>query len=65
MFAAMADKAKTSEKDSVEFDLFDWFCFIRITGLQVAEYAQSTQTSVIIHKYPSGKTVTKAFIAND
>ncbi len=42
MFAAMADKAKSSEKDSVESVLFDWFCFIRITGLQVAKYAQLT-----------------------
>jgi hypothetical protein len=65
MFAAMADKAKTSEKDSVQSVLFDWFCSIRITGLQVAKYAQSTQTSVDVHEYPSRKTVTKAFIAND
>jgi hypothetical protein len=65
MFAAMADKARTSDKGSVASVLFDWFCFIRITGLQVAEYAQSTQTSVDVHKYPSGKTVIKAFIAND
>jgi hypothetical protein len=65
MFAAMANKARTSEKDSVESVLFDWFCFIRITGLRVAEHAQSTQTSVDIHKYPSRKTDIKAFIAND
>jgi hypothetical protein len=45
--------------------LFDWFCFIRITGLRVAEYAQLPQTSVDVNKYPSGKTVTEAFIAND
>jgi hypothetical protein len=50
MFAAMANKAKTSEKDLVESVLFDWFCFIRITALQVAKYAQLTQTSVDVHK---------------
>ncbi len=55
MFAAMADKAVTSEKDSVESILIDWFCFIRITGLRVAKYAQLTQTSVDILKYPSRK----------
>jgi hypothetical protein len=65
MFAAMANKGRTSEKDSVESVLFDWFCFIRITGLQVAKYAQSMQTSVDVHEYLSGKTVIKAFIAND
>ncbi len=65
MFAAMAGRARTPEKDSLESVLFDWFCFIRITGLRDAEYAQSTQTSIDNHKYPSRKTVIKAFIAND
>jgi hypothetical protein len=65
MFVAMADKAKSLDKDSIKSVIFNWLCFIRITGLQVAEYAQTTQTSVNVHEYPSGKTVTKAFIAND
>jgi hypothetical protein len=65
MFVAVADKAKSLDKDSFKSVIFDWFCFIRITGLRVAEYAQTTQTSNDIHEYPSGKTVTKAFIAND
>ena len=65
MFVAMANKAKSSDKDSIESIIFDLFCFIRITGLRVAEYAKTTQTSIDIHEYSSGKTVTKAFIAND
>ena len=65
MFAAMADKAISSKEDSIDSVIFDWFCFIRITGLRVAEYAQRSQTKVDVHEYPSGKRVTKAFIAND
>ena len=65
MFAAMADKATSSKEDSINPVIFDWFCFIRITGLRVAEYAQRYQTKVDVHEYPSGKRVTKAFIAND
>jgi len=65
MFAAMADKAISSKEDSCDLVIFDWFCFIRITGLRVAEYAQRYQTKVDVHEYPSGKRVTKAFIAND
>ncbi len=33
--------------------------------MRVAEYAQRYQTKVDVHEYPSGKRVTKAFIAND
>lgn len=65
MFTAMANKAISSEEDSIDSVIFDWFCFIRITGLRVAEYAQRYQTKVDVHEYPSGKRVTKAFIAND
>jgi hypothetical protein len=65
MFAAMADEAISSKEDSIDSVIFDWFCFIRITGLRVAEYAQRYQTKVDVHEYPSGKRVTKAFIASD
>jgi hypothetical protein len=40
MFAAIADKAISSKEDSIDLVIFDWFCFIQITGLRVAEYAQ-------------------------
>jgi hypothetical protein len=33
MFVAMANKAKSLDKDSIESVMFDWMCFIRITGL--------------------------------
>jgi len=65
MFTAMADKAISSKEDSIDSVIFDWFCFVQITGLRVAEYAQCYQTKVDVREYPSGKRVTKAFIAND
>jgi hypothetical protein len=43
----------------------DWFSFIRLTGLQVAEYAQQTKSKIDVHKYPSGKRVMKAFLPTD
>ncbi len=65
MSVAMANKAQVSKIDSINSLLYDWFCLIRITGLQVAKYAQTKQTSVDVHKSPSGKAVIKAFIASD
>jgi hypothetical protein len=65
MSAAMANKDQVSKIDSINSLLYDWFCLIRITGLQVAKYAQTKQTSVDIHKSLSGKAVIKAFIASD
>jgi hypothetical protein len=34
-------------------------------GPRLSKYAQTTQDKVDHHTYPSGKTVIKAFIAND
>jgi hypothetical protein len=43
----------------------DWFTFIRISGLQVAEYAQQTKSKVDVHEFPSGKRTTKALLPKD
>ena len=51
--------------DSPEQVVFNMPSFGRITGLQASKYAKKTQTWVEIHKYPSGKRVTKAFPAED
>jgi hypothetical protein len=51
-----------SNIDSPEAVVADWFTFIRVTGLRVAEYAQQTKSKVDVHKYPSGKRTTKAFL---
>jgi hypothetical protein len=66
MFAALLDLARKSEcNNSLEAVVANWFIFIRITGLQCAEYAQQTQSAVDEHEYPSGKHVTKAFLPTD
>jgi hypothetical protein len=65
IFAAMADRAASSKEDLINSVIFGWFCVIRITELCFAEYAQRYQTKVDVHEYPSGKRVTKAFIATD
>ncbi len=50
--------------DSVSVLLFDVVALSRYTGPRLSEYAQTTQDKVDHHN-PSGKTVIKAFIAND
>ncbi len=42
MFVAMANKAKSLDKDPIKSVVFNGFCFIRIAELWVAEYAQTT-----------------------
>jgi hypothetical protein len=66
MFAALLDSARRSKgKDSIEAGVADWFTLTRITGLQCAEYAQKTQSTVDKLEYPSGRRVTKAFVPTD
>jgi hypothetical protein len=52
-------------KDSVSDLLFDVVALGRYIRPCLSEYAQTTQDKVDHHTYPSGKTVIKAFIAND
>jgi hypothetical protein len=52
-------------KDSVSDLLFGIVALGRYIGPCLSEYAQTTQDKVDHHTYPSGKTVIKAFIAND
>ncbi len=65
MFAQMVTLGKSSPINSAMAVLYDWFCVIRICGFRCAEYAQTRQTSVDIHEYPSGRKVVKAFTALD
>jgi hypothetical protein len=65
MFAALKTLGNKSDINSPETVIADWFTFIRVTGLQVAEYAQQTKSKIDVHKYPSGKWVTKAFLPTD
>jgi hypothetical protein len=58
---AIASKCKDSVSDLL-FDAVALGCYI---GPRLSEYAQTTQDKVNHHTYPSGKTVIKAFIAND
>jgi hypothetical protein len=52
-------------KDSVSSLLFDVVVLGCYIGPCLSQYAQTTQDKVDHHTYPSGKTVIKAFIAND
>jgi hypothetical protein len=52
-------------KDSVSDLLFDVVALSRYMGPRLSKYAQTTQDKVDHHTYPSGKTVIKAFIANN
>ncbi len=52
-------------KDSVSDLLFDVVALGHYIGPLLSKYAQTTQDKVDHHTYPSGKTVIKAFIANN
>jgi hypothetical protein len=65
IFAALKTLGNKSDIDSPEIVVADWFTFIRVTGLQVAKYARQTKSKIDVHKYPSGKWVTKAFLPTD
>ncbi len=58
---ATASKCGDSVSDLL-FDVVALGCYI---GPRMSEYAQTTQDKVNHHTYPSGKTVIKAFIANN
>jgi hypothetical protein len=66
IYAELHQTATASKcKDSVSDLLFDIVALGRYIGPCLSEYAQTTQDKVNHHTYPSGKTVIKAFIAND
>jgi len=52
-------------QDSFEATVTDFMIIIRLLGLRVSEYAQTTQNKIDVHKYPSGKRVIKAFTPLD
>ncbi len=61
----MGANAASLPQDSIDRVMFDFFCLIRICGFRVAEYAQTMQTKVDYHEYPSGKRIIKAFLSTD
>jgi len=66
IFAELQRSAENSKSpDSEKHILFDVTCMGRIIGPRVSEYAQTSPTKIDYHVYPSGKTVIKAFTAND
>jgi hypothetical protein len=66
IFAKLHQTAIASKcEDSVSDLLFDAVALGRYIGPHLSEYAQTTQDKVDHHTYPSGKTVIKAFIANN
>jgi hypothetical protein len=52
-------------KDSVSGLLFNVVALGCYIGPRLSKYSQTTQDKVNHHTYPSGKTVIKAFVAND
>jgi hypothetical protein len=66
IFAKLCQTAIASKcKDSVSDLLFDVVALGRYIGPCLSKYPQTTQDKVNHHTYPSGKTVIKAFIANN
>ena len=45
--------------------VFDWICLGRVASFRVSEYAQTNQSKVNEHEYPSGNKVIKAFVSSD
>ncbi len=65
LFAELLQHGAKSTTDSLKAVVTDWFTFIRVTGLQLAEYVQKTKSKVDVHNYPSSKQVIKAFLPTD
>jgi hypothetical protein len=65
VFVEIANLACNSDHNSADSVMFDWLALGRILDLQVAEYAQTTQSQVDAYKYASGNKVIKAFIPSD
>jgi hypothetical protein len=66
IFAKLHQTATSSKcKDSVSDLLFNAVALGRCIGPCLSKYAQTTQDKVNHHTYLSGKTVIKAFIANN
>ena len=58
----MSDASPANSPEQVVFNMTS---FGRITGPRAGEYAKKNQPRVEIHEYPSGKKVTKDFLAED
>ena len=54
-----------ASQDSFKAVMTDFLIVIRLLGLRVAEYAQTTQNEIDVHEYPSGKRVIKALTPLD
>ena len=67
--AIFAELGKRSEKsksdDSEQCLIFNVTCMGRFIGPRAGEYSQTSPNKIDYHTYPSGKTVIKAFTAND
>ncbi len=61
----MLQRGAKSATDSLEAVVPNWFTFIRVTGLRLAEYAQKNKLKVDAHTNPLGKQVIKAFLLTD
>ena len=66
IFAYLLNHARDgASQDSFEAVMTDFLIVIRLLGLRVAEYAQTTQNEIDVHEYPSGKRVIKALTPLD
>ncbi len=61
----MLQRGAKSASDSLKAVVTNWFTFIRVTGLRLAEYMQKTKSKVDVHNYPLAKQVMKAFLPTD
>ena len=66
IFARMQQtSANNPSRDSVDSVLFNAVALGRITGFRLGEFAQTKQSVIDYHTYPSGKKVVKAMTSND
>ena len=56
---------ETELRKTFEAVMTDFLIVIRLLGLRVSEYAQTTQNEIDVHEYPSGKRVIKALTPLD
>jgi hypothetical protein len=65
LFAELLQCRAKLATDSLEAVVTNWFTFIRVTELRLAEYVQKNKSKVDVHNYPSDKQVIKAFLPTD
>lgn len=65
IYVELLERGEKAEVGSEDWLLAKFTSVAKIIGPRASEFAQKTQSKVDFHKYPSGKTVVKAFTRAD